>query len=387
MNVQAVNRHRALSGLLGVLMLGAAFLALLETAPVAALVLAGVLLSVLVGGVLTVRHMRRRVLAPLDRLTRIMTEVAAGKDYSRRMGQEPADEIGELVSAFNTMLAAVEQENVRLRSQHGLLESMLQERTRLLLLKQGELTLRNQRLATEIQERRKAEMIRAEIERINRHDLKSSLNLVTGYPELLIEMGGLTDKQRMYLEIIRDTGYRIRDQIRSQLDLFRMENGFYHLDPVAVDLVDLLRELEQELGPLLARCEATLDMSLDGRPVTAMETLQVMGERTLLATMLRNLLVNAVEASHKGEAVRVALQQGTRVRLAIRNREPVPEAVRDCFFDKYATHGKANGTGLGTYSAKLIAGTHGAGITLRTGDKLGTVVRIAFPSMDAAAAG
>jgi signal transduction histidine kinase len=42
--------------------------------------------------------------------------------------------------------------------------------------------------------------------------------------------------------------------------------------------------------------------------------------------------------------------------------------VRDTFFDKYATAGKSGGSGMGTYSARLLATTQGGSITMQTYD-------------------
>ena len=39
-------------------------------------------------------------------------------------------------------------------------------------------------------------------------------------------------------------------------------------------------------------------------------------------------------------------------------------SIRDRFFEKYATSGKKKGTGLGTYSARLMAKTQGGDIEL-----------------------
>jgi nitrogen-specific signal transduction histidine kinase len=44
----------------------------------------------------------------------------------------------------------------------------------------------------------------------------------------------------------------------------------------------------------------------------------------------------------------------------------VPAQIRDSFFDKYATAGKTHGTGLGAYSAKLMATVQQGSITMST---------------------
>jgi signal transduction histidine kinase len=57
----------------------------------------------------------------------------------------------------------------------------------------------------------------------------------------------------------------------------------------------------------------------------------------------------------------------------------VPEEIRDRFFEKYTTAGKATGTGLGTYSARLIAETHGGSVHLETSEETGTTVSVHLP--------
>ena len=46
----------------------------------------------------------------------------------------------------------------------------------------------------------------------------------------------------------------------------------------------------------------------------------------------------------------------------------MPAAIRERFFDKYATAGKSDGTGLGTYSAWLMARIQGGSLAMHTGD-------------------
>ena len=83
------------------------------------------------------------------------------------------------------------------------LERTVDERTFQLREKQMELLRNNRLLKAEIRKRVRAEMIREEVERINRHDLKSGLSLVIGYPELLLGGGNLNPEQEQYVKRIR----------------------------------------------------------------------------------------------------------------------------------------------------------------------------------------
>lgn len=72
----------------------------------------------------------------------------------------------------------------------------------------------------------------------------------------------------------------------------------------------------------------------------------------------------------------MALYQGARVGLLIHNEGVVHESIRKEFFEKYATHGKRGGLGLGTYSARLIARAQGGDLTMTTSMERGTLLML-----------
>jgi signal transduction histidine kinase len=323
---------------------------------------------------------RRRLGDPLRELTEVVGDISGSRDYSRRVDYASDDELGVLVAEFNAMLGRIEDRDARLTRHREMLEQRVEERTVQLKVKQLELLGNNRRLYSEIKRRAQAEMIREEVERINRHDLKSGLSLVIGYPELLLQQGGLTPEQIKLIKRIRAAGYRMLDMIRNHLDMFKKEKGVYALNRLPTDLVETLCDLEEELAPQLASNDVRLAIRLDGRDVVGDETFTVSGEGPLLRTMCRNLVQNAIEASRPGDEVAVSLDldHAGRPCLAVANPAPVPANIRERFFEKYVTHGKENGTGLGTYFAALIARTHGADIAMNTGEETGTTVRITF---------
>ena len=65
------------------------------------------------------------------------------------------------------------------------------------------------------------------------------------------------------------------------------------------------------------------------------------------------------------------------IMIAIHNKGAVPQPIRNKFFDKYQTYGKKKGTGLGTYSAKLMVDVMGYDIAMETSEKQNhTTIRI-----------
>ncbi|MBI9079879.1 MAG: HAMP domain-containing protein [Pseudodesulfovibrio sp.] len=321
---------------------------------------------------------RRKLTDPLLTFTGTVSDISKCKDYSRRVEYDSNDEIGLLVSEFNSMLEKIEQRDIHLQNHQEYLEQKVDERTHELELSKLDLMRNNSMLVEEIRKRTKAEMIREEVERINRHDLKSSLSLIIGYPELLLRNGGLSGIQEKHIRRIRAAGYRMLDMIRNHLDMFKMEKSIYSLSSRPVDLVETVCGLEEEFAPLLGSRGVTLGVELDNCEVVGDEHFVIPGEEQLLRAMLRNLIQNAIEASETGDKVILRMDNYTKKQFSVFNPAPVPKEVRSRIFEKYVTHGKENGTGLGTYFAALIARTHGANISMKTDDGSGTVMTVSF---------
>ena len=95
--------------------------------------------------------------------------------------------------------------------------------------------------------------------------------------------------------------------------------------------------------------------------------------------MLSNLMMNAFQASPVGGVVTISLSQKENVSITIRNMGEVPMDVREMFFDKYVSSSGAGGSGLGTYSARLIARTHGGDVAVDTSVSGETSVVVNLP--------
>jgi len=95
-------------------------------------------------------RLQRSVTQPLFHLVETAKTVSREKDYTVRAVSDSKDEMGILVSAFNEMLAQIQQRSVALKKSSDELEQRVIERTR-------ELEAVNQELENEISERKRAE--------------------------------------------------------------------------------------------------------------------------------------------------------------------------------------------------------------------------------------
>ena len=170
------------------------------------------------------------------------------------------------------------------------------------------------------------------------------------------------------------------DMINLSLDLYKMETGTYKSHPAQVDLVGVVRKILAEMRDTVATRGGVVAL-LDGKvPVEPDSVCLAMGEALLCYTMLANLLKNAVEASPSQADVTVTFGRANGwATVAVHNQGRVPAQVQEAFFEKYATYGKSQGTGLGTYSARLIARTQGGDVSMTTSEAAGTTVTVRLP--------
>ncbi|MGE4297786.1 MAG: response regulator [Desulfovibrionaceae bacterium] len=223
--------------------------------------------------------------------------------------------------------------------------------------------------------------LREDVERMTRHDLKTPLNGIIAIPQLLLmELGdGLREDLKDMLRSLERDGYRMLHMINLSLDLYKMETGAYVPRPEPVDVMAVVANIVRETAALAEIKALSVRASIDGAPAAPGASFMVLGEELLCYSMLANIIKNAMEAAPQGGVITVALAGGPPAAVAVHNMGAVPLDMRGTFFDKYATSGKASGTGLGTYSASLIARTLGGGIAMETSEAHGTTVTITLP--------
>ncbi len=231
------------------------------------------------------------------------------------------------------------------------------------LLKQNEILRENARL-------------RDDVERITRHDLKNPLTAVIGMPDMIRLEGNLNGGQDKYLDIIQESGYLMLNMINLSLDLFKMERGAYQFNPRKVDILFVLRKIFVNLQAMAQSKGVECQIMIFGKPAIQSDSYYIIGEDLLCYSLFANLIKNAVEASPKGEVVTVFIDESPDAVIRVHNEGVVPSEIREKFFEKYVTSGKTNGTGLGTYSAKLITETQGGSIKLQSSPEEGTTIAV-----------
>ncbi|MEJ1462864.1 MAG: response regulator [Candidatus Sedimenticola sp. (ex Thyasira tokunagai)] len=211
--------------------------------------------------------------------------------------------------------------------------------------------------------------LREDVERMTRHDLKNPLAAIISRSTTLLDDIRIGMVQKEEITEIRSASYEMLSMINRSLDLYKMETGTYQFQPEPVDIVAVTQSVVKESR--INANEYGVSIFFDAPQACLCE-----GEELLCYSMLSNLVRNAVEASPKQGEVKVVIQCEGGVSVSIHNQGAVPPEIRDSLFEKYVTAGKAGGTGLGAYSAKLMTETQGGSIDVETSDQAVTTFTV-----------
>jgi PAS domain S-box-containing protein len=291
-----------------------------------------------------------------------------------------------------------------------------------------EIVTSREKLQSEVDERRRLEYIRDNVERILQHDLRNPIDGIRTASGFLLQED-IADQHAEFIRLIHEAAGRARNRIDNSLAYTRMEQGSYQIERKRINVVQLVRDVVREIQDLREAYRSEIVTRYRGRPLQEAYDVELWGEAEFLHDALTNLIRNAIEASDPGSEVVIDVDEshesdegenairtveatrtndasgstdavpgandtsgstdavpgvtdavpGATVSIAVRNPADVPEEIRERLFDPYVTYGKSGGTGLGTYTALLIARAHGGKVTLETGNGEGTRIALVLP--------
>lgn len=195
------------------------------------------------------------------------------------------------------------------------------------------------------------------------HDLRTPIAGIRAMAEALED--GVVPPDVSYAARIRSQADRMGLMVDDLLALSRIHSGRLTLRRERVDVADLVSDALAAGRPLADRCGVTLGGRAD-------ETGTAFVDARELARVLDNLVVNAVEATPAGGAVRVdAAAAPTSVTLRVTDTcGGIPQAVRDRMFEPWwkgddaRTPRAREGAGLGLAVVQGIVAAHGGTVSV-----------------------
>ena len=225
--------------------------------------------------------------------------------------------------------------------------------------------------------------LKAEFVSIATHELKTPVNVMLGYLQLLQEnvYGELTERQREIAGTLVSQTQLLSRLIRQLLDVSRFEAGGGKLEMKPVVLAEFLDDLERAFRVLALQREVSFDVKSD-RDIPH----EVLWDPVRMNEVLGNLLSNAFKFTNKAGRVSLLVgREGDHVRMEVSDTGAgIPHDQIPHIFEKfYQADTQAplalRGAGLGLAIAKSIVTAHSGTIEVQSRVSVGTTFTMRLP--------
>ena len=214
------------------------------------------------------------------------------------------------------------------------------------------------------------------------HDLKTPLNAIIGFSELMKEevRGPLPEAYKDYPGIIHESGQDLMLLVDDILDLAKSEAKGHRLDLEPVDLVASGQSVGRQLTDQAERAGVILKVP-DANPVWAE------ADARAVRQIWQNLVSNAIKYSSPGGRVTLSAKRlGGAVAISVTDEGAgMSKADLDRIAKPFAQGNNAKGragTGLGLAVVHRFAQLHGGQVIIDTQENKGTRVRVTLPMLD-----
>lgn len=215
------------------------------------------------------------------------------------------------------------------------------------------------------------------------HDLKSPFNSILGFSELLLEKVREKDFESIdqYARIIRQASQMAMDLLTNLLEWSRNQTGRMDYNPEQFDLRDVIKGVFAMFEEIAEQKSITIieDISDD---------LLVFADKSMISTVIRNLISNAIKFTGKGGKVIISTRTTDEDLIVTVKDNGVgiaPERVEKLFrvdtCESTPGTNKEKGTGLGLVLCKEFVEKHDGRIWVESEEGKGSVFCFTLPDI------
>lgn len=203
------------------------------------------------------------------------------------------------------------------------------------------------------------------------HDIKSPINTVNGFVELMEDESSSKDERHEFAEIIRLEINSLMNMITEILDFAK---GKTSILPRKSSAQNVFKRFEHSLRQMCERTKTNLHLELRSKQIIYID-------EDKLGRVFHNISKNALEAMGEGGSFYVDVNDDNdNVVFQFKDTGPgIPEEIQGRLFDSFVTSGKESGTGLGLAIVKKIIDEHKGVIEIESKKGKGATFRIKLP--------
>jgi PAS domain S-box-containing protein len=211
------------------------------------------------------------------------------------------------------------------------------------------------------------------------HDMKNPVTTAGGFLSRLLsgKAGALTEKQKSYLEMVREELYKVSDLIADFLEFSRIGAKAYIPVPRPFNIRKNMNSAVEAAKIEADKKSISLLFEVSGEiPPTTL------ADSAMIDRVIANLLDNAIAYTNKGGTIAVRLSDADNdVLVSVTDTGTgIPEDQLPYIFDAfYRISRDAKGSGLGLFIAKTIIEAHGGRIWVESKRDKGSTFSFTLP--------
>jgi signal transduction histidine kinase/DNA-binding response OmpR family regulator len=213
------------------------------------------------------------------------------------------------------------------------------------------------------------------------HDLKTPLNTIMGYSELLSN-SELSTKQLHFTTTIKNSSEYITHLVNDLLDLTQLEAGKITLEKNAFSLPDLLVETSKNIQSAYSKKEIDLQFDIDEKL-----NQKVISDSFRIKQILSNIIGNGYKFTEKGFIKINAKVNSNNTKVTISVEDSgigIEDSKQDLIFEEFTQANDSiektyGGSGLGLTISKKLTEILGGTLTLKSAFEKGSTFIIELP--------
>ncbi|MCK5564313.1 MAG: response regulator, partial [Planctomycetes bacterium] len=217
------------------------------------------------------------------------------------------------------------------------------------------------------------------------HEIRTPMNSIIGFSDILSEEN-ITDEQKNYVNMIRDSGRNLLQLINDILDFSKIEAGKLDTEIIDCSINDILSNIESMMKPAAKNKEIEFKIVYETKIPKMIKT-----DPTRLHQCLVNLINNAVKFTQNGHVHTFVSFHKSQKKHWLRFRVEdtgigIEESMCKNIFESFSqadssTTRKFGGTGLGLAITKSLTELLGGSINVSSKSGKGSVFTIEIPAV------
>ena len=211
------------------------------------------------------------------------------------------------------------------------------------------------------------------------HDIRTPMNAIMGYTELMEKNIGNAEKEKDYLSKIHSSSKFLLDLINSILEMARIESGKETLNIKACNIFDVLDSLNSVFEKLAH------EKGLEYQCTTKIQHPYIYCDPIKLEEILLNIIGNSIKYTDEG-MVLIQIEEGESGHFQCMIQDTgigmseayLPHAFEDFSREKSGTQTSVKGTGLGLAIVKSLVELMNGTIEISSQVNQGTTTRMKF---------